>query len=256
MRYNSHTSINKLSGNLKKQFNEFKNVVDLVRDTNSYSILVDIITSNFDGMDEVIPGTIGAYCYGKFHNVSFDEDDVCTAVAAGAIPSYDGDTNICKHNIVIAESKGSGYRFSLIKPTKSRQTSSFDDDDGESVYYTDNDENGDDDEDSSYHTSSDGHTFVFIPMVDEFEGFSNREKKNLMRLEAQNIKLYGFSDDGKNYHHIKTCHVNDIRTRKEKRRKFKTKSNDNTPILLFGIVIIVLFVGGFLYANKRRYGKM
>ena len=234
---------------MKKQFEEFKNVVDLVKNTNSYSILIDIITSNFEGIKELTPGTIGAYCYGKFHEVSFDGDDVCTAVAAGAIPSYDGDTNTCKHNIVIAENKGSRYKFSMIRPTKQ---SSFEDE--ESIYYTDDED--EEVEEVSSTESNNKETFVFIPMIDEFKGFSTREKKNLMRLGVHNIKLYGFTDDGKQYHHIKTCHVNDIETRRERRRVYKTKSNNNTPILVLGVVIVVLFVGGFLYANKRRYGKL
>ncbi len=319
LRHHAHEKIASLSGSLNKKFGEFQRLVTVLHETNTYPLLVNIVNGHFENLEEVTPGTIGAYCYGRTFKTEFDNDDVCSSIAAGAMPTMQSQTQACSYPTVLAEYNRTGYSFTPLRSYVNKdQDTERSGEKSESEYNTQNKErsgehskekngkrskeqsgerskeqsgerskerNGEQSESeyntqnnnqSEYETMTDNKTdnklddskhsdnkrvgFVFVPHknLDEFMGFSLSEKKKLKELGIDHVRLYGYNEHGKHYN-LTSMHIDEIKCRKrhtKQRHVSKESSVDSSLGIVLIVLIIILFIGGFLLSNKWRYGRL
>lgn len=274
LRYYSDEKVHRISGEIKTKFTQLKEIVELLYPTNSYSILVDIVLEHFEDMEAVIPGTIGAYCVGcKENRGDSNIHDYCAPACAGAMP-HDQDDRKCKETVILAHYEKGKYHFSLLRDASSSGSNS------RSVSSSNPNSNSDNSSEESGEYSSSYNTFerskqkdeeevsgyVFVPHKDleEFRGFTRREKRNIMRMGIDHVKLYGYDDDDTygNHYRLDSNHVNEIKERKGRRGSRKNRGNnknseveyDYTWLIVF--IIIIVLVAVFLLSNHMRYGRL
>lgn len=273
LRHHAHEKQNSLTGSLAKKFNKYKEMVSLLHETNTYPLIVDMVKGHFSDIEEIIPGTIGAYCYGGFFETNFDDDKFCSAIAAGSMPSVRGDVQACRYPAVIAEYNRTGYTLIPLRHYEKEKVDSEE----SSEYRTDKtDKTETNNQSSNYKTDkSDNKSsnksikrkgFVFVPhkSLDEFMGFSLSEKKKLKELGIDHVNLYGYSKDGKDHYKLASIDLDEMTCRKRHaKRRNHHGSGDSSFNLEEGgligvlvILIIVLLIGGFLLSNKWRYGRL
>lgn len=257
LRHHADQKITTLTGSLAKKFHEYKKMVNLLHKTNTYSIIIELVKGHFSDIDEIIPGTIGAYCYGRFYQTKFDDDTVCSSIAAGSMPSVMGDLQECKYPTVIAEYNRTGYTLVPMRTLEKmdENTRHHSENIESSEYITSN-------ESSNYKTmGSKRKGFVFVPhkSIDEFLGFSLSEKKKLKELGIDHVNLYGYSEDGKEHYKLASFDLDEMTCRKrhtKKRHHQKYILEDGWLIGSIVIFISILLIAGFLLSNKKRYGHL
>lgn len=227
LRYYSDMKINNLHGDIKVKFGNLKKMVSMLYDTTSYDILVKRVKSYFDDLETIIPGTIGAYCIGCNHGKA------CSALCAGSM-QQDNSYSVCKDTVILAELKNGRYNLTVLKSNE--------------------------DSDSSESSSNYPSGYVFVPhkTLDEFNGFSNREKKMIEKLGITNIQLYGYDEEGKEHFKLDVNHIDSIKSRKLTKKYGKSSSEEYeyTWVIFLVFFIIFLLIAGFLLANKWRYGHL
>ena len=251
LRYNSDKKINRITGEIKVKFGQLKHLVTLLYDTNSYNILVDMVNKHFKDLETIIPGTIGAYCIGC------ERGSECSPICAGSMPMDNNGEN-CKDTVILAEYNNGRYDFTLLKTrTETESTESTESSKSSSEYRTDGFERGS--KSDKRHNS--GYVFVPHTTLDDFAGFTKREKRMLEKLGVDHVNLYGYNENGDDQFKLDSGHIDHIKARSGKGRRHQGESgsggNDNTFIFIFVIFFIIfLLVAGFLLANKWRYGHL
>lgn len=278
LRDHAHLKLDHLKGPMKKNFAKFEGLIKGIYKTPAYSHILDMIHQHFRDIDEITPGTIGSYCYGNKFETKFDGDSACASIAIGSIPLDNQSNTYCRYPAVLAEYRNKGYTFTLLRGSDLHNNSDSNDSEeshysNESRYNTMDKANKDDDSDeSSYHTydsrQSKGSSnsdiakgFVFIPheSIEEFHGFTRREKRMLSRFGIDQVVLYSYSTDGKYHSKLMETHIDQIKSRKSMGRTRRKKSSsglDGYPWLLIFVILIIVFVGGFLLSNKLRYNRL
>lgn len=241
----SDEKIHRLKGTIKTKYDQLKELVDLLYDTNSYSILVDIVTDHFSDIETVIPGTVGSYCIGCKYNNDSSIDDHCAPTCAGSMP-LDQDGNRCKETVILAEYHNGSYNFSLLREASQSNSSSSEFNESYS---------------SSYKTEVQVSGYVFVPHknIEDFKGFSKKEKRNLIRMGIDHVKLYGYDDDESYGTHYKlgSSHIHEIKERRNRRNKTKTHDNNQFDYtLVMFVILIIIFIAVFLLSNQMRYGRL
>ena len=134
----------------------------------------------------------------------------CAAINAKTIPADNSDFKVCKNNIVIGERSHDGYKLELLNKG----------------------------EDSS-------HTFLYLKdhnVYDDFEGFSNDEKKKLKKMGVEYVNLYGYGTDNTQYSDLvgNTVHVDELKSRKHQHRE--EGSSWGLWLIVFFIVFILIII--------------
>lgn len=213
LRDNSNVKLTKLSGSLKDDFRLIDKYVGQVHQTNSYRMYKDLIDEKFNDLNEVVPGTIGAYLHGGSIKVNLDPEE-CAAIRANTIPQ-DGDSWLkCKQSVFLADRTSSGYDISLL---------------------------------SAGEDKSHAKIYVRHQNYEEFEGFSHKEKDKLRNHGVEHIQLYGYSNGDGNYEDLigSTININDCKSRKHDHHRGSHDDESNGLgwvwlLVVFFIVIIII----------------
>ena len=170
MSKNKKLPIKKLTGKLKKYFNELITYTNLLYDTSSYDILYDLVLKYFnDEEKDFIPGTIGAYCAGCHVKTNFSNNSGCTPICAGSMPSKNSDFSFCQYTVILAKYKHSHFKFDVLKSGNSKENKKI------------------------------AYIFVDFCNINAFPGFTESEKHELKDHGIKYIYLYHYKDGGRNY---------------------------------------------------------
>lgn len=217
-----YTKLNKLSGDLKIKFMQLRKIIDMLKNTEAYDILLSRINKKFENVDRVEVGTIGSYCVGcKYNNKS------CSPTCSGSI-QHDQEESPCQHMVIMTELDGNKYSFNILKGSE-----------------------------QDYQGDS---AILYLPhSQEEFRGFTVKEKKILKHYGVYNIEFRGYDEDGNTTFNTKdNVHIDDCPTRKHHRSKEKKSGDDYMWVVMLVIVFIVfLIIGGFLlygyWSNKFNW---
>jgi len=209
LRDNEYVPIKKLNGSLKSDFDMVVKYVNLVHPTNTYPMLKSLIDQYFYDIESITPGTIGAYFSGWNLNVNLDPKE-CAAAVAGGIPPDSSDYKICKNNVILAERTDTGYDFTVLTQGEDRS-----------------------------------HTYLYVKNVnnyDDFDGFTDGEKRKLKKYGVEHVNLYGY-ENANEYTNLtnNVVHLDEVKCR-NKDRKHSDKSDSNSGWLLGLFIFIVLII--------------
>lgn len=230
----AHYETNKLPKDVKYNFEQLINLVEVLYHTSTYHVLTDAVAKKFGDLKEIIPGTVGAYCAGCSVETTFGgSDKYCSSICAGSMPIKGTADNLCQHTVVLANKTKGGYNFNMLRSADIHGQS--------------------DDENIGY---------VFIPHIDidEFPGFTKREMRNITHYGIDTVYLYGYDQTGKEHYRLDVKNVYDLKKRESRghghggERK-QTFSGDAVWVYLVFLVAILL-IGGFLLSNYWRRGRI
>ena len=207
--------IKNLTGNDKNDFNLAVSYVNLLYGTNFYSKLFEKVRKNFDNVTSVNPGTVGAYFAGclvgsRNENIKGDVPTSCNlpCVDGMPLPQEEG-WELCDKAVIMAERKGEGYNFSLVKPA-----------------------NG----------SSNDEAYLFVEAKSEsdFTGFTQEEKDQILAYGCRKVRIVGYTSD-MTYSDIYTDSVEKIKSRRP-HRKYRKNHHKNNSWWYWLILAVLLFI--------------
>jgi hypothetical protein len=154
--------LRELPAEVNEKFAELTNFYTIMYNTTYYDQFRSILSKYFSNLEKILPGTIGAYCYGCFVS-----NNGCSPICAGSIQSSDTHPSFCDYTVIIAErSNSDSFTFVL----KHKGTIS----------------------DTAY-------VYVSYLSYNAFPGFSESEKSKLSTLGVSKVILCGYSTNGNNY---------------------------------------------------------
>ena len=232
LRDHAHYKTDKLPKDVKHNFSQLINLVEILYDTNTYHVLTDAVTKKFSDLDNITPGTVGAYCAGCSVETTFDGyDKSCSSICAGSMPIKGSSDILCKHTVVLANKGKGGYKFSMLRSGELSNDSSDDNKKG----------------------------YVFVPHTDieDFAGFSKREMRKISHYGIDTVYLYGYDSTGKEHYQLDIKGVHDLKVRKSSRSEHGSSSDGIDNIWLYFVILLaVLLIGGFLLSNYWRRGRL
>jgi hypothetical protein len=209
--------ISTLSG---RTLNQYKYIVKLVKtyeNTKYYPSIYKKFTDIFSDVNNVKPGTIGAYIVGCLLS-----NNICSPICAGSAPLPD--SKPCDSNVIWGYYDGNRYNFVTINISNT--------------------------------SDNNGKVLVFINSTSPngFPGFSDDEKSELIRMGYVHIKIIGYSQDGSELVVIipEWTSIDKVKSRVTinpvdpvvRSKSIKVKGNDtngNNTIYIV-LVIIVVFI--------------
>lgn len=218
LRESEYTPIKRLSGSLKQDFELLSKYISHTQPTNTYSMLKELIDRYFYDVNPVIPGTIGAYFCGSNLDVNMDLHE-CSAIGANAVPRDSSNWSSCPQSIILADHSGHGYEFTRLHEGEDKS-----------------------------------HTYIYVnrDSYDDFEGFSNDEKKKLKKLGVDFVNLYGYGDDSTQYQDLvgSAIHIDQVKCRQnDHNRDKKSGSGWWLWVIIFFIIIIIILAIAFSYKS-------
>lgn len=223
LRENSAKPIRSLEGPIQDKFKQMVSYVNLLYDTEHYSTLYKMIMSKFANVKDLQPGTVGAYFAGCFQNVTGIMPN-CSPICAGSVPPPKRDWTFCEDKVIWGVLTGSKYTFTELNQVKSDKAL----------------------------------LFVNHNNPASFPGLTDDEKMQLMKLGVKEVKLMGYTQDGRQYIELSDQYVPvmDVKSRLsivpagltppdliETKPSVKTGSSNTALILLLVVLIlIILFV--------------
>jgi len=215
----SDLRIKNLTGRDKEDFKLMVSYVRLLYGTNYYEHLYNKVEKYFGKIENVKPGTVGGYFGGCLVTSSFGDQPGCSAICAGSVPRPKDDEgwSFCDKAVIFAEKNGNrGYTFNVLKEAESAEEM-----------------------DPCY-------VFVEYTNLNDFEGFSKKEKDELEKLGVHEMYLIGCDENGSNYVNLygDICKLSDVKHRKNKHYKSDASSLGLALILIvIFLLLIVLFFG-------------
>lgn len=244
LRENDYRMIRDLDGELNNKFKRMVSYVHLLYDTDHYNILYDLVKSKFSDLNDIKPGTIGAYFGGCLADVNINNiPSSCTPITVRSMPppkSYINETgwSFCDNNIIWAEKVLIGnqsdvnafkYIFTVL---------------------------------NSIPDSKKGLVFINETVPSQFMGFTEDEKDTISKMNIDDVKIIGYNSNGREYIDITPDHVplSTIKTRlyispnekdqinvpfndnNEVISKNSSTTSSNTGMILLLIIVILILV--------------
>ena len=206
-----------LSGKLREDFNMVSNFIKRLNGTPTYELIETMVDEKFNNLEHSYIGTVGQYFIGCRVNTSFsDKNPGCSPACAGAMPRGDRFWSTCANPVVVAENSHDGFKFNYLNK-------------------------GDD--------KSHAYVFVNYENINDFPGFSKKEKKQLKKMGVNNIYLHGHLNNDYNYDPLtsSSVEVDKIKGRKTKPSAAdlfgrKDHSDDDGGFLWGGIIALIIFI--------------
>jgi hypothetical protein len=154
--------ISTLSGNALSDYKYVTNLVKTYENTPHYPSIYKKFAEVFGDIDNVKPGTVGAYVVGCLLANKLGQER-CSPICANSAPLPNSQP--CDHNVVWGYYDGSRYNFIPINTSKC--------------------------------TDNNGKVLMFINSTSPsgFPGFSDEEKSELIRMGYVMVKILGYSQD-------------------------------------------------------------
>jgi hypothetical protein len=242
------TKINTLQGQVRKNFKNIVSWVNLLHDdVESYKQLYELVHKYFSDCTNIIPGTIGGYFAGCIVPTSFSGESKdspiqgCSVICAGSMPKPKDDSSwaFCSNPVILGTFNGKNFTFTILNKTEKMDK---------------------------------GLIFLNYNEIDEFPGFSDKEKSTIIKNGIKEVKLIGYLEkDGKQYKDLLggAIYVENIKSRiptqqyqseitdesKSKLNKNIEKELDSTSscaISILSILLILLIVSIIIYAAMKK----
>ena len=208
LRESEYVSIKRLSGSLKNDFDTLNKYVGLTYQTNAYSLLKELIDDQFNDIQTLTPGSIGAFFKGSSLRNTMDHEE-CGVLAAGSIPTDSGDWNQCKNTVILAIRTNHGYEFSLLKTG----------------------------EDPSH-----GYVHVKHDSYEDFEGFNSDEKRKLRAYGLEYVYLHGYEDDPTKQKDLVGSAISVDEIKGRKCNSCTNSKDDKKEGSWLGIILLIVFI--------------
>jgi hypothetical protein len=223
--------IKKLIGSDKEDFNLMVSYVHLLYGTSYYSHLFERVKKYFKNVNSILPGTVGSYfagCLIQNENKAVPVQG-CAISCAGSmpLPKDEEGWSFCDKAVILAEKENDSYNFSIVKPA-----------------------NTEEEMDPAY-------LFIESNSIDEFQGFSNSEKDQILAFGCKKVKLIGYNKN-LNYSEIydEPKPIRDIKHRNQKESSKQKEVDDDNSILVFLLLILFLFLLFVLcFLSYKMYKK-
>jgi hypothetical protein len=161
LRDNADVSIKLLSGEIKSCFQQFTDYVDLLHGSDAYIQFMEIVSEYFSNVEQIRPGTIGAYCYGCQNGRS-----ECSHICAGSAPAADENFSFCHESVIVGDYNGYDFDFTAMRIGDSSET----------------------------------YLYVNFDSYDSFPGFTRREIEALEKdYHCSSVYLRGYSNSSTEY---------------------------------------------------------
>ena len=206
-----------LTGKLRDDYNYISNFIKRLYNTSTYELLEKMIDENFADLKHADLGTIGQYFIGCRVRTSLsDANPGCSAVCSGAMPRKDRFWSSCGNPVIIAENSSDGFKFKHLNKAEDRT-----------------------------------HAYVYVnyQTLEDFPGFSKKEKKQLKSFGISHIYIHGYINDDYNYNPFSTesIEVNKVKSRPSKKNVADifgghSDSEDNGSIWLWLIILIIIII--------------
>lgn len=214
--------IKNLTGRDKEDYDLAVSYVQLLYGTSYYSHLFDRVKKIFKSINNVAPGTVGAYFAGcLIKDESSNLSQGCSVNCAGSmpLPKDENGWSFCDKAVLLAEKGDNGYVFSVIKPANSQEEM-----------------------DPAY-------LFIESSSLNEFSGFSKDEKEHLRAYGYEKVKLIGYKSNTSELTYSEIYNepkgINDIKHRHSK-SKYESKSHkdeqEETDLTIFFVLFIFLLL--------------
>lgn len=171
LRANANRNIKSLSGQLKDDFQALAYYVQLLYDSPEYEVLYGKIRGIFGDLEELRPGTIGAYFGGCLsRNPTMGS---CALTCVDAVPPPDTGFRFCDTLVLWAVWDGRSYQISPINA-------------------------------SSIPNDRRRQAYVFLELTDyaQFPGFNEAEKTIIARFGVEEIQFVRYTQDGRQYQRL------------------------------------------------------
>ena len=208
LRDSEYISLKKLSGSLKNDFETLNKYIGLTYQTNIYPTLKKMIDDQFENIESLTPGSIGAFFRGSALKNNMDHQE-CGVLSAGSIPTEDNNWNQCKNTVILAVKTSYGYDFSLLKMG----------------------------EDPSH-----GYVHVKHDSYEDFDGFNSEEKKKLKKYGLEYVYLHGYEDDPTKQKDLVGNAINVDEIKGRKCNSCTTSKDDSRDGSWIGIILAIIFI--------------
>lgn len=231
LRANDKKMIKELTGELDEKFRLFVSYVQLLYETDYYPMIYNLVKAKFSDLDEIRPGTIGAYLGGCLADIKINNAmPSCTPVTVRSMPppkNSDSSTQwtFCDNTIIWAEAKADGhYNLTVLNQIPDSDRALI---------------------------------FVNETRAEDFPGFSFQEKDTLHRMGINEARIIGYTQSGRDYidltpayqtlANLKTRihpYVNDSEEFNLEPGPVEAKAagGNNTGIILILIIIILILI--------------
>jgi hypothetical protein len=224
LRKNADVSVNQVSGRLKDDYNLITKFETMLYETNSFDLLQKMIDDQFDNLETVIPGTIGAHFVGCNIDTSFsDTNPGCSAICAGSMPRKDKFWQSCNNSVIMAKNNNYGFDFDHLSVGRDK---------------------------------SHAHIFINYDTLEDFPGFTKEEKLKLSKMGIQYVYLHSHKNNDYNYDQLtdSAVHISTLKTRngggdhkKHKHHQESSEDNEDGWSWIWILVIVVFFVFLFIF---------
>ncbi len=221
-----------LKGSSLDDYQTLVSYTKLLYEEDLYTTYLDKVREIFGDLQELEPGTVGAYFAGCLMNIG--NPTVCSVICSGRMPSgvlsedillpKDAGEHIefCPYTVILAISNGSGYKFNTLYEGEDPSTL---------IMYID----------------TKGQSFT---------GFNDEERDALSKYRAKKIQIYRYTKDGKNYTDITNGTVSfaEIPSRVDILAipaSTPTGQGSLLIILLIFLVLVAVFIGWRIWASKQ-----
>jgi hypothetical protein len=222
-------SISGLAGKVRDDYNYISNFIKRLYNTSTYELLENMIDEKFSDLKNADLGTVGQYFIGCRVKTSLsDANPGCSAICAGAMPRKDRYWSSCGNPVIIAENSNDGFRFKHLNKAEDKT-----------------------------------HAYVYInyESLEDFPGFSKKEKKQLKSFGVSHIYIHGYINDDYNYNPLssESIEVSKVKSRKSKPTAGDLFGNKNDSeeegsiwlwlMILFIIIILIIFFLALVFIN-------
>ena len=216
--------IRTLEGETAKRFQEMASYASILHGTESYDLLIERVNRQFADLDEVRPGTVGAYFHGCFVETSFSKTHPgCSVTCAGSMPPSKSDEHFkhCGNTVVSAQFVGSSknknkghYNFEILNK-------------------------------SNKHNKKDL-AYLYIPYtsIHRCPGFSKKEISQLSSMGIKYVRLVGYKKDSTKYYDLapKPIKVSHLKSRVDEIKPKHIKVKNDEKNIWIGTVIVVTII--------------
>lgn len=227
LRAKSNLPLRELIGEDSEDFQHLLQKTQMLYDTEAYPTYYSEIRSIFGDVNDVTPGTVGAYFGGCLASTNLP-DKKCSVICAGSIPQPRGDnetatSDFCQYTVILATPEET--------PT------------GETLVFR------------KINDGEDKNTGI-IYVNDKFTGFTAGEKEKLKQFGIPNFKVYRYSKDGRSYTDLTngTGSIEDLPDRVNLLQTTPTTqtSSANTWIIILIVIFIIvaLLIGWKIWKSR------
>ena len=217
--------IRHLDGELQEDFRQIVIYVNLLYDTEHYNVLHDLVKHHFNDTKDIEPGTIKAYFGGCLANNKIEGiPGGCTPVCTGSMPipkkeAAETGWQFCDSTVILGLNEDGKIKLTVLNKVKNSEKALL---------------------------------FINVTNANAFPGLSDDEKEQLIRMGVREVKIFGYSQNSKNYVPLTDNYIpiGNVKSRLTVVPSFLSTSNgtdtgagtNNTALMVLVIVVVLLLL--------------